>query len=233
MSDPPRLRDLPEGGFARDLLRNAAPTPAMRPDDALRLAPAVAKIATGASLPAALLANYGIHALVALGLLGVLGARALGPRAHTAPPRRCGCCRRPRRPRARACPRGAPIPLQRSWFRRPVAPPCVRRGRLRRPPRRGSRTPRRPPRLPSPARCRRRALPPRRRCRRLCSCPPPGSARAHRPLRPARPRSPRSSRSSAAPAPPSGSLPPRPWRCSAREPSASREDRCATTARRF
>ena len=32
MSDPPRLRDLPEGGFARDLLRNAAPTPAMRPD---------------------------------------------------------------------------------------------------------------------------------------------------------------------------------------------------------
>lgn len=88
MSDPPRLRDLPEGGFARDLLRHAAPTPAMRPDDALRLAPAVAKIATGASLPAALLANYGIHALVALGLLSslVLGARALRPRARSSAP---------------------------------------------------------------------------------------------------------------------------------------------------
>jgi hypothetical protein len=88
MSDPPRLRDLPEGGFARDLLRHAAPTPAMRPDDALRLAPAVAKIATSASLPAALLANYGIHALVALGLLSslVLGARALRPRAKPSAP---------------------------------------------------------------------------------------------------------------------------------------------------
>lgn len=88
MSDPPRLRDLPEGGFARDLLRHAAPTPAMRPDDALRLAPAVAKIATGASLPAALLANYGVHALVALGLLSslVLGARALRPRAKAPTP---------------------------------------------------------------------------------------------------------------------------------------------------
>ena len=29
MSDPPRLRDLPEGGFARDLLRHAAPTPTL------------------------------------------------------------------------------------------------------------------------------------------------------------------------------------------------------------
>ena len=29
MSDPPRLRDLPDGGFAHDLLRSAAPTPAM------------------------------------------------------------------------------------------------------------------------------------------------------------------------------------------------------------
>lgn len=88
MSDPPRLRDLPEGGFARDLLRHAAPTPAMRPDDALRLAPAVAKIATGASLPVALLANYGIHALVALGLLSgvVLGARAMRPRAKPSAP---------------------------------------------------------------------------------------------------------------------------------------------------
>jgi hypothetical protein len=88
MSDPPRLRDLPEGGFARDLLRHAAPTPAMRPDDALRLAPAVAKIATSASLPAALLASYGIHALVALGLLSslVLGARALRPRAKPSAP---------------------------------------------------------------------------------------------------------------------------------------------------
>jgi hypothetical protein len=88
MSDPPRLRDLPEGGFARDLLRHAAPTPAMRPDDALRLAPVVAKIATGASVPAALLANYGVHALVALSLLSgvVLGARALRPRAHTPAP---------------------------------------------------------------------------------------------------------------------------------------------------
>lgn len=88
MSDPPRLRDLPEGGFARDLLRDAAPTPAMRPDDALRLAPAVAKIATGASLPAALLANYGIHALVALSLVSgvVLGERAMRPRVHTPAP---------------------------------------------------------------------------------------------------------------------------------------------------
>lgn len=130
MSDPPRLRDHPEGGFARDLLRHAAPTPAMRPDDALRLAPAVAKIATGASLPAALLAHHGLHALVALGLLsgGVLGARALRPRAPTPPPAAVRVVSAP--PRPNLAPRRAEplavqvIPSIQGPARRPAGPPA-------------------------------------------------------------------------------------------------------------
>ena len=57
-------------------------------EEARRVAPAVAKIATSASRPAALRANYGIHALVALGLLSgvVLGARAMQPRAKPSAP---------------------------------------------------------------------------------------------------------------------------------------------------
>jgi hypothetical protein len=84
MSDPPRLKDLPGDAFTRDLLRAAAPTPAMRPADLARLHAPVAKIAATTPAAVTLGAGYGAHALVALALTAGAAGAWRASRPHTA-----------------------------------------------------------------------------------------------------------------------------------------------------
>lgn len=93
MTDPPRLRDLPDGAsFTRDLLRGAEPTRAFTPADAVRLQTAVAKAgatAAASSWSAAALTVPKALAVVATLATGVVGVRAVTrptPAAHVVTP---------------------------------------------------------------------------------------------------------------------------------------------------
>lgn len=102
MSDPPRLRELgtPGGDFTRSLLRDAAPTRALAPADALRLQSAVAKAgtlsATGGFTATVVTKALAAVTLVALGGGGLVATKRLREPVAQATVRRAVIAERPR-----------------------------------------------------------------------------------------------------------------------------------------